>query len=189
MPRLNEFYFASSNINKFKEAKEILKAFNIELIFFKTNLPELQSDLISDIARQKVKEAFCQIGKPVIVEDDALIIPSLNGFPGPYSSYILKTIGNEGILKLLEQNRNAIFHSCIAFQPNEKKSFIFQGEIQGTISHSIFENGWGFDPIFIPDGFSDSFSELKNKNEISHRYKALENFSKWISNNPEYLVQ
>ena len=84
--------FASSNKNKFDEASKILSNFKINLEFFKSDLIEIQDDSISDIASQKVKDAFNKSQKPIIVEDDGLFIDSLNGFPGPYSSFIFMSL-------------------------------------------------------------------------------------------------
>ena len=101
MQQSYDILFASSNINKFREAQKILSNFGIKLGFFKCTLEEIQSNSIKKIASQKAIDAYSQCRKPVIVEDDGLFIDSLNGFPGPYSSYVFKTIGNKGILNLV----------------------------------------------------------------------------------------
>ena len=94
MPKSYNVLFASSNIHKYEEAKKILVKFGIKLEFFQTDLMEIQSDSLSEIALKKVLDAYDKCKKPVIVEDDGLFIESLSGFPGPYSSYIFNTIGN-----------------------------------------------------------------------------------------------
>ncbi|HEX5185423.1 MAG TPA: non-canonical purine NTP pyrophosphatase, partial [Nitrososphaeraceae archaeon] len=100
---MNELYFVSGNIHKFLEIHSILKdkATDINLKFFKQNIIEIQEETIQKIAIEKSKSAYNIIKKPIIIEDDGLFIKSLNGFPGQYSSYVLRTIGNEGIIKLL----------------------------------------------------------------------------------------
>ena len=114
----------------------------------------------------------------MIIEDDGLHIDSLDGFPGPYSSYAHKTIGNKGILNLLKQNRGAQFISTITYcDKNGLESF--EAKLDGTISKSQKGKGWGFDPIFIPKNTTKTFGELINKNILSHRYKALKKFSNW----------
>lgn len=178
MQKSFDLFFTSSNNHKYKEAKSILDSFGINLGFFKCNLEEIQSDSIKQIASKKAKDAFFKCKKPVIIEDDGLIIDSLNKFPGPYSSYIFKTIGNNGILNLLQKNRNASFVSVITYC--DKKSLCsFEAKLSGTISTSERGNGWGFDPIFIPKNTQKTFAEMENKNRLSHRYKALQKFSKW----------
>ena len=182
MPQLYDLFFASSNKNKYQEVKKILNNFGIKVGFFKCNLQEIQSDLLKEIATQKVIDAFNQCKKPVIIEDDGLFIDNLRGFPGPFSSYVFKTIGNKGILKLVRSNRSAKFQSIIAFCDKKKKPILFDAKVTGKISKNLRGIGWGYDPIFIPSGRSQTFAELINKNELSHRYKALKKFSSWFQN-------
>jgi XTP/dITP diphosphohydrolase len=96
-----------------------------------------------------------------------------------YSSYVFKTIGNKGILNLLKNNRKAKFVSIITYCD---KTILesFDGKLNGTISKSQKGKGWGYDPIFIPKNSNKTFAENnRNKNELSHRYKALKKFSNW----------
>ena len=178
MPQSFDLFFASSNTHKFQEAKKILDTFGINLRFYKCELKEIQSNSLQEIAKNKAIQAFHKCKKPVIVEDDGLFIDSLNGFPGPYSSYVFKTIGNKGILKLLKQNRKAKFVSIISFY--DKKNYeSFESKLNGIISKKIIGLGWGYDPIFIPSKSKKTFAQLENKNKISHRFKALKKFSSW----------
>ncbi len=174
--------FASTNQNKFLEVQSILSARNISVNFSQIHLVEIQSDFLEEIAREKVKTAFAKVGRQVIVEDDGLFIDSLSGFPGQYSSFVFRTIGNDGILKLLagSANRSAYFHSVIAFYNGITLS-ISDGRVDGRISDRVTEDsGWGYDPIFVPNGTDLTFAELKkNKNEYSHRKRALEKFAQW----------
>ena len=174
--------FASSNRNKFNEAKIILSNNKINLGFFKSSLTEIQAKSIKQIAALKVDDAYRQCHKPVIVEDAGLFIESLNGFPGPFSSYVFKTIGNSGILQLVGSNRNAYFQSVVAFCDNKYGVMLFDAKVEGKISKISTGRGWGYDPIFIPKGESKSYAVITNKNEISHRYKALKKFSNWFTN-------
>jgi XTP/dITP diphosphohydrolase len=169
--------FASSNRNKYNESKNILSNFKINLGFFKSSLTEIQAKTIKQIAALKVDDAFRQCHKPVIVEDAGLFIESLNGFPGPFSSYVFKTIGNSGILHLVGSNRKAYFQSVVAFCDNKYGVMLFDAKVEGKISKISTGRGWGYDPIFIPKGESKSYAVITNKNEISHRYKALKKFS------------
>jgi XTP/dITP diphosphohydrolase len=181
MPQLFDLIFASSNIHKFHEAKKILGDFGINLKFHKCELEEIQSNSLKEIAKNKAIQAFKICKKPVIVEDDGLFIDSLNGFPGPYSSYVFKTIGNAGIIKLLKQNRKAEFVSIISFY-DKKNSESFESKLNGKISTKIIGDGWGYDPIFVPLELKKTFAQLENKNKISHRFKALKKFSNWYLN-------
>ena len=176
-----DILFATSNKNKFDEATRILSNSKINLEFFNTNLVEIQDDSISEIATQKVKDAFNRSQKSTIVEDDGLFIDSLNGFPGPYSSFIFKTIGNNGIIELVGSNRNAKFVSVIAYFDGEDIE-IFESSINGKISDKPRGDGWGYDPIFIPENQSQTYAELAYKNKISHRYESLSKFASWFLN-------
>jgi len=178
MPKSFDLFFVSSNNHKYLEAKKILDSFGISLGFSKLDLEEIQSHSLNYIARKKAQNAFSKCKKPVIVEDDGLFIDSLAGFPGPYSSYVFKTIGNEGILDLLKNERQAKFISIITYCDDEFLES-FDGTICGTISKSKKGKGWGFDPVFIPDNSHETFAEINDKNELSHRYKSLKKFSNW----------
>ena len=176
--------FASSNMNKFFEAQTILAEFGIKPIHYLLDLLEIQDDSLSKIALQKALDAYDKCKKPVIVEDDGLFIDSLSGFPGPFSSYVFKTIGNNGILKLTGDNRSAVFVSIIIFR-SAKWSNKFESKVFGTISKNIQGEGWGYDPIFIPENQTKTYAELDDKNKLSHRYKALKQFASWFNNKRE----
>ena len=181
MPKSYNVLFASSNIHKYEEAKKILDKFGIKLEFFQTDLMEIQSDSLSEIALKKVLDAYDKCKKPVIVEDDGLFINSLSGFPGPFSSYVFKTIGNNGILKLIESNRTAQFRAVIAFCDSSNEPTLFESSVTGTISKNIQDGGWGYDPIFIPEKQNKTYAELTNKNKLSHRYESLKKFANWFN--------
>lgn len=175
---MSNLLFVSSNVHKYIEAKKILDSFGINIEFFRCTLEEIQSKSILDIASKKAKDAFSICKKPLLIEDDGLLIDSLRGFPGSYSSYVFRTIGNEGILNLVTQNRHAKFISVITYC-DKKKLESFYAKLDGTISKFQKGNGWGYDPIFIPKNYTKTFAELSNKNKLSHRYKALKKFSNW----------
>ena len=173
-----DLFFVSSNRHKYQEAKKILDSFGIKLGFLKFDLEEIQSSSLKEIASKKSKDAFSKYKKPIIIEDDGLFIDSLCGFPGPYSSYVFKTIGNKGILELLKNKRKAKFVSIISYC-DKKILQSFDAKLDGSISYSQQGKGWGYDPIFIPKNTRKTFAEMNNKNELSHRYKALKKFSNW----------
>ena len=178
MPKSYDVLFASSNTHKYEEAEKILAEFGIKLEFFKTDLVEIQDESLSKIALQKALNAYEKCKKPVIVEDDGLFINSLSGFPGPYSSYIFNTIGNNGILKLVGSNRAAQFRAVIAFCDSNKKPVFFESNVFGEISKNIQGKGWGYDPIFVPENQNKTYAELAEKNKLSHRYQSLKKFAR-----------
>ena len=185
MQQSYDVFFASSNVHKYEEAEKILSEFGIKLDFYQTNLVEIQDDSLSKIALQKALDAYDKCKKPVIVEDDGLFIDSLSGFPGPFSSYVFKTIGNNGILKLVEDNRGAKFRAVIAHCDSNKKPKLFEYSISGKISKNLQGKGWGYDPIFIPEKQNKTYAELAEKNKISHRYESLKKFANWFRNKQE----
>jgi len=182
MQQSSELFFASSNENKFQETERILSNLGVQINLFKTTLEEIQSNNLNDIAEQKAINAYDLIQKPVIIEDDGLFINSLNGFPGPYSSYVYDTIGNEGIIKLLENSeiRDAKFVSIIAYCDNDSSVKLFESSIPGKISPTIETGGWGYDPIFIPAGESKTYANVSDKDKFSHRSVSLKKFSSWF---------
>ena len=182
MQQLSELFFVSSNENKFQETERILSNLGVKINFSKTTLEEIQSSSISEIAEQKAISAYKLIQKPVIIEDDGLFIDSLNGFPGPYSSYVYDTIGNKGIMNLLENSefRDAEFVSIIAYLDDNDGVKLFESSIPGKISSVIEKGGWGYDPIFIPDGESKTYANVSDKDKFSHRSAALTKFSNWF---------
>jgi len=135
--------FVSSNKNKFYEAKNILSQNGINLGFFKTPLKEIQAESLKEIAAQKADEAYRKIRKPLIIEDAGLFIESLNGFPGPFSSYVFKTIGNSGILRLVKTNRKAKFQSVVAYCDNKYGVVLFDAKVEGKISKNSKGKGPG----------------------------------------------
>ena len=182
MQQSSKLFFASSNENKFQEAERILSNSGVQINFYKTILEEIQSNDLNDIAEKKAINAYDLIQKPVIIEDDGLFINSLNGFPGPYSSYAYDTIGNKGIMSLLEnsQTRDANFVSIIAYCDNDYGVKLFESSIPGKISSVIEKGGWAYDPIFIPDGESKTYANVSDKDKFSHRAAALTKFSNWF---------
>jgi XTP/dITP diphosphohydrolase len=179
--------FASSNKDKYREVKSLLSVFDTNVQFVEKNLIELQADSMEVIALNKSHHAFLEISEPLIVEDDGLFIEELNGFPGQYSSFVFKTIGNMGIIKLLSNTnyRCAQFRSVFAFNDG-KNSLTFSGETRGTIARKVTKGGWGYDPIFIPENSKMTYGvlDIKGRKESwSHRATALRKFGEWFRHN------
>jgi XTP/dITP diphosphohydrolase len=180
---MKKLYFVTSNENKFKESSKILSNYGLRVYMKKVELDEKQSDDPAIIASAKARDAWKTLRSDVIVEDDALFIDALKGFPGPYSAFVYTTIGNEGILKLMKSitNRKATFLSVIGYCSRNFAPIIFKGAVKGRISKKQRGRSWGYDPIFIPNNSGGlTYAELKSrKNMISHRRLALERFAEW----------
>ncbi len=179
-------FFATGNLHKFNESRKILAEYEISVAMLKIKTLEVQADDIKEIAKVSALNIAREINLPIIVEDAGLFIEALNGFPGPYSSYVYRTIGINGILKLLEgiENRRAQFKSVVAFYDSNSKSLkCFQGTVEGTITNEPRgHGGFGFDPIFEPNEQPEkTFGEMstEEKNKFSHRAKALRKFAEW----------
>ncbi len=176
-------YFVTSNEGKFKEAREIGSKYGVEVKWLRKEYLEPQGNDLEEIARLSAELLAKEIEKPFFLEDSGLFIPALKGFPGPYSSYVFKTIGNEGILKLMEgvEDRRAYFLAVVAFWDGEKV-LTFKGRVDGMITKEMRgDKGFGFDPIFEYNG--KTFAEMgEEKNEVSHRRKALEKFFEYLKN-------
>lgn len=177
--------FATTNKHKFLEAQSIMKEYGVELVFLARKGLEIQSDSIEEIARQSAVFSFSDARTPVVVEDAGLSVNGLKGFPGPYSSYVFKTLGCSGILRLLEGNpdRKAKFVSAVAFcEPNSSPTS-FLASADGVLETKARGSaGFGFDPIFMPTGAgAKTFAEMSisEKNRYSHRAKAFRRFSEW----------
>lgn len=180
---MKEIHFASSNSNKYKEIEHILGHYGIVSHFVKVSLKEIQSESVHRIAKAKSTNAFEYLQKPVIIEDDGFYITSLKGFPGQYSSFVYKTLGNQGLLKLMEnkRDRKAYFLSVIAYNDGHTLR-VFTGKTKGSLTRLATDGGWGFDPIFVPKSTTKTFgelSQLNRKSVFSHRHKSIEKFSKW----------
>lgn len=181
-------FFATNNINKFNEARRVLVTYNIAVGMLRIKSLEIQEESLEEIAKASVEEAFKTCRLPMIVEDAGLFIDALKGFPGPYAAYAYKTIGNQGILKLMRNSadRKAHFESAIAYlSPETKTPICFVGRIDGEIAseerRGDGKSGFGFDPIFQPCNSDKAFAEMSipEKNKYSHRARAFRNFAKW----------
>lgn len=180
--------FATSNRGKLEEARKILAPFGLSVEQYDGKGTEIQADTNGEIAAYAAREAAITAGRPVLVEDAGLFADSLKGFPGPYSAYAFKTIGVAGIIALLGSphdksgDRAARFVSSIAYCEPGGEPVLFDGSVQGTItSRPKGKMGFGFDPIFVPDGGAKTFGELTldEKCAVSHRSVALRKFAKW----------
>lgn len=166
-----KIYFATGNQNKVDEAEIILKEANCEIEQIEIPYAEVQGRL-EEVSAFGVLEVFEKFNRPVIVEDSGFFVEKLNDFPGTYSRFVQETIGNEGILKLLENetNRNAYFKTVIGYYDGDNIK-LFTGIVKGTISTEIKDGGFGFayDSIFIPEGKTKTFAEMTTEEKAKYR--------------------
>lgn len=186
MKGLNEIHLVTSNKNKYEEASEIFGRYKLSLKWVNIPVEEIQSDLLLDVILWKGYDVLKILGDVIfIVEDTGLFISYLNGFPGTYSSYIYKSLGCKGILKLMEgiEDRSAYFLSYGLLHMKKNIFKIFKVRVDGNISlKERGVRGFGFDPIFIPEGHKMTYAEMipSLKNEFSHRGKLFNMIAKYI---------
>ncbi len=179
-----EIVFVTTNKGKMREAEEIGARYGITFVQNDCDVFEVQEDDLETVAVEAAKDVWPQVKKPMIVEDSGLFIEALGGFPGPYSAYAFKTIGLDGILRLMRgaKGREAVMKSAVAYTGGGAlKTFI--GETRGAISEEKRGGkGFGYDPIFIPVGHSKTFGEdPEMKNRVSHRAKSFTAFCEWAA--------
>ncbi len=182
-------YFATGNKGKFVEAALIAKVFGITLKQMKDEKIEIQSDELEDIASFAAKCASETRRRSVVAEDAGLFVNSLRGFPGPYSAYVFRTLGTNGVLNLMKgaRDRRASFRAVVSYARPKYPPVSFDGEVMGIITRkSRGTLGFGFDPIFSPvqgDGRTFAQMDTLEKNLLSHRAKAFVKFFTWLSMN------
>lgn len=180
-----DLIFATHNPNKVLEVqKQLDQSFNILALSdldYHTEIPE-PYETLEENALEKAKTIYRAFKKICFSDDTGLFVPALNGAPGVYSARYAgpKASAAENMEKLcaameLKQDRRAYFKTVIALQTLKGFHF-FEGMVWGTIAREpIGTGGFGYDPIFIPQGYDQSFAMLpqKIKQEIGHRAKAI----------------
>ncbi|BAF26677.1 inosine triphosphate pyrophosphatase [Oryza sativa Japonica Group] len=168
--------FVTGNAKKLEEVRAILGS-SIPFQSLKLDLPELQGEP-EDISKEKARMAASQVNGPVLVEDTCLCFNALKGLPGPYIKWFLEKTGHEGLNNLLlAYEDKSAFAMCIfslALGPGEEP-MTFVGKTAGKIVPARGPADFGWDPVFQPDGFDQTYAEMPKsvKNQISHRGKAL----------------
>ena len=173
----SQFKFVTGNANKVREAGDILGV-TLEQVEVR-GIFEKQTLNIEELVKHKCQQAYDSLKCPVLVEDSGLLFNAWNGLPGALIKWFESTVGCEGMLKMLQsfEDRDATAVCCFAIHDG-KNIYIARGEIEGKIATKIRgSNGFGWDVLFIPDGYEKTFAEMQSedKNAISHRKKALEN--------------
>lgn len=185
--------FATHNKNKLKEVKSLMPS-SIELlsldeINFNDEIEET-ANTIEGNALLKAKTIYEKTGINCFADDSGLLVDALNGAPGVYSARFAGEQKNDqdNMQKLLHElndkpNRNAHFKTAMALII-DGKNYLFEGKIEGKIiAEKMGTNGFGYDPIFVPEGYTETFAQLdsETKNKISHRARALKKLLDFIN--------
>lgn len=187
-----ELIFATHNAHKLEEVQQMLPQAiqfkSLTEINFHDEIEETGTTFLEN-ARLKAQTIYQKTGVNVFADDSGLVIDGLNGAPGVYSARYAGTgKSSDNIAKVLLElkghtNRNAYFIAVFCLILNGEEHF-FEGRVHGTIAHEILgEDGFGYDPIFIPEGFTQSFAQMtsEEKNSMSHRGRAVEQLNEFLS--------
>ncbi len=192
--KVSTIFLATGNPDKIKELRQVLHPIGIEL---KSTLDypgaeevdENQPDLEGN-ALKKARHWFLKTGLPSLSDDTGLEVDALNGRPGVFSArYAGKNATYEdNVDKLLNEllqneNRSAQFRTVIAYIDSEENEHLFEGVCRGEIiKEKRGEKGFGYDPVFMPEGYDKTFAELSSeeKNKISHRGIAVQKFLQFL---------
>lgn len=175
----------TQNQHKLKELRPLFKKYDVpfETTFIEKH--EIRSESVEEIARVAAEVAFETLQRPVVVDDTGFFVETLNGFPGSYAAIVLKAIGFQGILQLMNEkaNRSSKFMTAVGYcDGHYLESFL--GVMTGVVAREpAGEGGFGYDPIFVPDGFKQTYAQLSlaEKISISHRTNAFEKFLQWYT--------
>ena len=184
---MKDLYFITSNKGKYKEVANKLIEADFKVIQKNLGYPEVQANSLEDVVNFGVSYILERFHKPFIIEDAGIFIKNLNDFPGVYSADVFYKIGCKGILKLLDgikKDRGACFKSVIAYVNSDKQIHVFAGECFGHIGfEEVGDNGFGYDPVFIPNGENKTFAEMTvdEKNRFSHRGNSLDKLLEFIN--------
>ena len=193
-----ELLFASGNQGKIREVKSMLEPIGYTVLslkdFKEVEEPIEDGETFYDNALIKAKYYYEQFKIPTLTDDSGICVPVLNNAPGVFSARyagshdrtVQDQMNNELLLKNLEQYDKpaAFYHASLVFYDNSK-ILNADGIVDGYIIKTARgQNGFGYDPYFVPVGYNETFAELslEEKNKISHRRRALEKMVSMLSN-------
>lgn len=193
---------ASRNRHKIEEIDAITKKFGMHIISRdEAGVPDIEitedGQTFEDNSLKKAREIMKLCGQITIADDSGLMVDCLDGAPGVYSARFAGEDGNDEknnqkLLMLLEgvpeEKRTAEFVSVITMVYPDGNIITARGECRGRIiTEPAGDNGFGYDPLFVPDGYDRTFAQLtaEEKNSVSHRAAALEKLKKLLGENME----
>lgn len=186
--------FVTGNQKKLEEVKAILgDSLPFALTNQKIDLPELQGEP-DEVSIEKCRLAAAEVGGACIVEDTSLCYNALGGLPGVYCKWFLEKTGHEGLNNLLAayEDKSAYAQCVFAFTPGPgHEPMVFVGRTDGYIVPARGPTDFGWDPVFLPKGFDQTYAEMSKevKNSISHRYRSLDKLREYLITNHESIVE
>jgi XTP/dITP diphosphohydrolase len=176
--------FVTSNEHKRREVQQIL---GVALEGADLDLPEIQAIDPAEVAAEKARvarEALGDTDLPVLVEDSGLMVDAWGGFPGALTKWLMQSVGNEGLLRMLAPGEDRLARAVcvVALAEAQGKVHTFRGEVRGTVAESPRgEGGFGYDPVFVPGWSSLTYAEMgEGKNTDSHRARAFRAVKEWL---------
>ncbi len=173
--------FITGNASK---AEQLARHLDHLVVHRKIDLAEIQSLDLKKVVAHKAQEAYKHIHQPVLVEDTSLTFLALGKLPGPLIKWFLAELDNAGLCKILNgyDNREALAEVCFGLYDG-KELRTFEGEMKGTIvAHPRGDKGFGWDPIFIPDGHTKTWGEMSAEEQAktSMRRMALRKLEEYL---------
>ena len=193
-----KLFFATGNQGKVKELENLVKdlSLDIEILYMKDYpdfvAPPETGTTFKENALIKSRSACDYTGLPSLADDSGLVVPALAGAPGVFSARYsgenaTSESNNEKLLKEMEnipdEQRNAYFCAVLCLSLPDGKDYFSEGRVNGKILRNyVGNNGFGYDPLFVPDGYDKTFAQLtsEEKNQISHRAVALKELEKLL---------
>lgn len=181
----DKLVLVTQNKHKLTELRPLFERFDVSFETTSVEKFEIRADNVEAVAREAAITAYDVLKHPVVLDDTGLFVDALNGFPGTYSAYILKTIGATGILRLMNDidKRDAKFVTAVGYSDGDAVR-TFVGIMPGKIAQApAGEEGFGYDPIFVPQDETRTYAQLSltEKVSISHRTKAFRKFLDWYT--------
>ena len=183
-PSVKQVLFITGNAHKLMEVRGMMGD-SLVIDPVDVDLDEYQGDPL-EIAANKVKTAYAQIGAPVIIEDASLCFNALGGLPGPYIKWFMEKIGLAGLIQMLVGfgDKTAYSQSVFAYYDGltMDEPVVFEGRCNGTIVEPRGSARFGWDPIFQPTALNRTFAEMTpdEKAEIGHRGRAFRKLKAYL---------
>lgn len=177
---MNNITFITGNAGK---ARELQRYLHTPVDHHSLDLIEIQSPKPQEIIEYKTKEAYRILQKPVLVEDTSLTFHALNQLPGTFIKWFLKDLGLQGLCTLLDgyDDRTAMAHTMYGLYDG-KELHIFEGKAEGYIAKEPKGEEFGWNPIFIPKGYTQTWGEMsqEEKDKTSMRKIALDKLEAYL---------
>ena len=172
--------FVTGNAGKLRELESIASG-KLDFTARKLSLDEIQSLDLREIVTHKLRQAYAEVQAPVIVEDVSAVLASLNGLPGPFVKFFNQQLGSGALHILALGKEDAVMITCLAGYYDGHDMLFAEGIMAGHVTAPRGENGFGFDPVVVPDEQPDltcpgrTVAEMTpdEKNIVSHRAKAM----------------